>query len=269
MGTAGSYSPVPGHRPRELWPANMDLPQRYCAGCRGARVRLRVHSFPPFPPPPPSFLWWLPVMLRATARLRVFAAPLQAARGHLFGVVARAWDAYVFLRAAAGDHDPENEMNPLWEPYTPTQRLACLGQLQSDFVKALLNRQLCVALNDDSRVNPVRWTWVVTDGDGDDVQVRICEGWGLSCCVQTAACGGTGGVQVRPVLLRGPGGCALQGSGEGCCSDSDGVCTRLQAAGELCSCKLCRGGGQDHQTRVVRRARLQRASARGRRARDP
>lgn len=56
----------------------------------------------------------------------------------------------------SGEHDPSKERNPLWEPYSPAARLKGLGLLGTKFTWALERRQLCVALNDGSRVKPVR-----------------------------------------------------------------------------------------------------------------
>eukprot|EP00200_Dunaliella_tertiolecta_P002719 CAMPEP_0202337344 /NCGR_PEP_ID=MMETSP1126-20121109/56_1 /ASSEMBLY_ACC=CAM_ASM_000457 /TAXON_ID=3047 /ORGANISM="Dunaliella tertiolecta, Strain CCMP1320" /LENGTH=534 /DNA_ID=CAMNT_0048927501 /DNA_START=182 /DNA_END=1787 /DNA_ORIENTATION=- len=74
-----------------------------------------------------------------------------------------------YCAGCRGQHDPAKERNPAWEPYTPAARLKGLNLLGTRFTWALERRQLCVTLNDGSRVKPVRWTWRVKDAEGDEV----------------------------------------------------------------------------------------------------
>lgn len=77
------------------------------------------------------------------------------------------------LNLAAGEHDPAHEVDSgvHWEPYTARMRLANLHRLVSAFQLALLRGQLCLAINEGSRVAPVRWLWRTTNQWGDAVEV--------------------------------------------------------------------------------------------------
>jgi len=66
-------------------------------------------------------------------------------------------------------HEAWKEDAHVWEPYTPKMRLENLNMLRSKFADALVKGQLCVALNADSRLAPVTWTWRVRDAEGDEV----------------------------------------------------------------------------------------------------
>ncbi|MEW5316788.1 MAG: hypothetical protein WDW38_008138 [Sanguina aurantia] len=70
-----------------------------------------------------------------------------------------------FCAACRGNHEPANEMNPDWQPYTPKMRLSNMHMLDSKFKRALVQGALCVKLNPDSRVTPIRWLWTSPEGD--------------------------------------------------------------------------------------------------------
>ncbi|KAJ9529512.1 hypothetical protein QJQ45_013865 [Haematococcus lacustris] len=133
-GSPGAWSPMEGQPARELWPQDLALPPKYCAGCRGAAAAP------------------LPTRHHHVTRCAYINQGLQLCLG-------------------AGSHDVSKERNAAWEPYTPAMRLQNLNCLPSKFQTALVRGQLCVALNDSS-IAPVRWTWKTRDADGDETLVQ-------------------------------------------------------------------------------------------------
>ena len=84
-----------------------------------------------------------------------------------------------------GGHDPANEMNPDWQPYTPQDRLQNLRLIRSKFQIALSKGQLCVRQDSSSSVHPVKWLW--KDAAGDEMTP---ESFGeKEFCQQVGTCG--------------------------------------------------------------------------------
>ncbi|KAG1675463.1 hypothetical protein FOA52_001762 [Chlamydomonas sp. UWO 241] len=52
IGADDAYSPLPGKQPRQIWPADLDLPPRYCTGCRGGHMHAHEKdpNWEPFSP---------------------------------------------------------------------------------------------------------------------------------------------------------------------------------------------------------------------------
>eukprot|EP00983_Pelagomonas_calceolata_P014826 470870-Pelagomonas_calceolata.AAC.1 len=130
MNAEGAYSCQQGHRARELWPRDIALPPQYCAGCRDQWT---------------SWLSSLKQWKYKTGRV-----------GNVPRILPSVITTSSFRHVhAIGQHDPAKERNPAWEPYTPAARLKGLNLLGTRFTWALERRQLCVTLNDGSRVKPV------------------------------------------------------------------------------------------------------------------